>query len=131
MAIPDLQVDETTEAAIWDAFASWGDHFKRKLREQGPARQIRSMNSCLAILADDNKKMYSYDWLYYLQKRDSLFVLESIVTDLAWQPFAADVCDIDDALRAIWIDGPSFFPNPREPQESYWWWYGLPAGVLP
>ncbi len=131
MAILDLDIDSSTEAAIWQAFDGWSEHFKRKLREDGPSRQIRGLRQCLEILTDDDKQMYSYDWLYYIQKRDALFVLQSIVPPDCWARFAGDVEDIDRVLRAVWVDGPAFFPNPREPQESYWWWYGLPSGVLP
>ena len=131
VAIFDLDLDDSTEAELWNAFESWGKNFKCKLREQGPSRQIRSLNSCLAILADGNKEMNCCEWLYYLQKRDSLFIIESIVSDVSWEPFSNDVRNIDDDLRAFWIEGPSSFPNPREPEESYCWWYGLPAGVLP
>ena len=91
-------------------FRGWSEPFKKRLRAKGVSGLIQRLESFFERLPDKkNSPTYSYDWLYYVQCRDALHIIESIVPKDAWDLVAPDVDALDHTMKENWVNGESVF----------------------
>ncbi|MEM9943655.1 MAG: hypothetical protein AAF939_18980 [Planctomycetota bacterium] len=129
MTIKDLDCNDEVEAAIWAAFESWGDPFKKRLAENGPQWVLDGLIRLLERIEDPNTAVLRDDWVGYLSRRDALHILEKLVPSSVWKPYWVQTRTFDQKLRHSWIHGECLVRIPPKPEDEFWWYYGVPEGL--
>jgi len=141
--IPGITANPNEEAAIWDGFSSWADHFRAAFGARGIDFLIQSYEQLVRSLETQtcaHSADYAsccgdfYEFTNDLSVRDAVQIVLDAVCEAERGRIGARVAPIDERYRRQQV-GSEFFlgkgAEARYGQTKYWWYYGLPRGVRP